>query len=102
MPSNYTFSSGNNGVANFSVALKTAGSQSITSTDTGTGSITGSQAGITVSATRPPSSRSPARHAHERHLLVRVHDHVAGPVRKLLECLGRPDDQLDGRQRYLL
>ena len=39
-----------NGVGSFSVTLKTAGSQSITATDTVTSSITGSQTGITVNA----------------------------------------------------
>jgi|GEM_PF-1239745 len=37
-----------NGVGSFSVTLETAGSQSITATDTVTSSITGSQTGITV------------------------------------------------------
>jgi len=37
-----------NGTGSFSATLKTAGSQSITATDTVTGSITGSQTGITV------------------------------------------------------
>ncbi len=46
LPGDYAFVSGDGGVHQFSVTLKTAGSQSITATDTG--SITGSQAGITV------------------------------------------------------
>ena len=39
-----------NGIGSFSVTLKTAGSQSITATDTVTSSMTGSQTGITVNA----------------------------------------------------
>ena len=48
LPANYTFVSGDNGTHTFSATLKTAGTQSITATDTITVSITGSQAGITV------------------------------------------------------
>ncbi|MGA2524322.1 MAG: hypothetical protein ABSF65_09265, partial [Candidatus Bathyarchaeia archaeon] len=40
-----------NGIGTFSVTLKTAGSQSITATDTVTSTITGSQTGITVNPT---------------------------------------------------
>ena len=50
MPSNYTFQGSDNGQKTFSVALKTAGTRTITATDTVTGSITGSQPSITVSA----------------------------------------------------
>jgi len=50
LPANYTFTSGDNGVHTFSVTLKTAGTQSITATDTVTSSVTGSQTGITVNA----------------------------------------------------
>jgi ELWxxDGT repeat protein len=46
LPANYTFSGGSH---TFSVTLKTAGTQSITVTDTTTGSLTGTDAGITVS-----------------------------------------------------
>jgi hypothetical protein len=48
LPADYTFSSGDAGVHSFSVTLKTAGSQSLTATDTVTGSINGKQANITV------------------------------------------------------
>ena len=48
LPANYTFTGGDAGTHVFSVTLKTAGTQSITATDTVTGSITGSQSGITV------------------------------------------------------
>ncbi|MEO5970666.1 MAG: hypothetical protein ABIQ95_12120, partial [Bdellovibrionia bacterium] len=50
LPSNYTFVSGDAGVKVLNVTLKTSGSRSITATDTVTGSITGSQSGIVVSA----------------------------------------------------
>jgi hypothetical protein len=44
LPANYTFVAGDNGMhAGFSVTLKTAGSQTVTATDTVTASITGSQ-----------------------------------------------------------
>jgi hypothetical protein len=46
LPANATLT---NGVGSFSVKLKTAGTQSITATDTATTSITGSETGITVS-----------------------------------------------------
>ncbi len=48
LPSDYTFLSGDHGTHTFTngVKLKTAGSQSITATDTVTSSITGSQPGI--------------------------------------------------------
>jgi len=48
LPSNYTFMPADAGVATFSVTLVTAGSQSITATDTSDSSITGSQTGIMV------------------------------------------------------
>jgi probable HAF family extracellular repeat protein len=48
LPANYTFTAADNGAHTFRAALKTAGTQSLTATDTATGSITGSQSGITV------------------------------------------------------
>jgi hypothetical protein len=48
LPANYAFKSNDNGVHVFSVTLKTAGTQSVTATDTVTGGITGSQTGIAV------------------------------------------------------
>jgi hypothetical protein len=48
LPANYTFVAGDSGVHTFSATLKTAGSQSITATDTVTSSIKGSQGGISV------------------------------------------------------
>jgi hypothetical protein len=50
LPANYTFISGDAGAHSFSATLKTAGTQSLTATDTVTSSITGSQSGITVNA----------------------------------------------------
>ena len=48
LPANYTFTGGDAGTHVFSVTLKTAGTRSITATDTVTGTITGTQSGITV------------------------------------------------------
>jgi hypothetical protein len=50
LPADYTFTSADAGVHQFSATLKTAGSQSVTATDTITSSITGS-ATVTVAAT---------------------------------------------------
>ena len=52
LPADYSFTSGDAGKHTFSVAaiLKTAGTQSITATDTAHSTITGSQTGITVGA----------------------------------------------------
>lgn len=48
LPADYTFMAGDNGTHTFTVTLKTAGSQSLTATDTVSGTITGSQVGIVV------------------------------------------------------
>jgi hypothetical protein len=52
LPSNYTFVGGDSGTHTFTngVTLKTAGTQSVTATDTVSASITGTQSGITVNA----------------------------------------------------
>jgi hypothetical protein len=50
LPSDYGFTAGDAGAHTFSATLKTAGTQSITATDTVTATITGTQTGITVSA----------------------------------------------------
>ncbi|HEV2520948.1 MAG TPA: choice-of-anchor D domain-containing protein, partial [Candidatus Acidoferrales bacterium] len=50
VPANYPFAAADNGVHQFSATLKTAGTQSLTATDTVTAAITGSQAGISVTA----------------------------------------------------
>ena len=49
LPANYTFTSADLGTHTFSVTLKTAGSESITATDTSTPAITGEVSGISVS-----------------------------------------------------
>ncbi len=65
LPANYTFNSTDKGVHASSVTLKTAGTQSVTATDTVTASIKGSQTGIVVSTTGSVASTyhatSPAR-----------------------------------------
>jgi uncharacterized repeat protein (TIGR03803 family) len=48
LPANYTFTAADQGVHTFTATLKTAGSQSITATDTSNGSIIGSEPSITV------------------------------------------------------
>jgi methionine-rich copper-binding protein CopC len=63
LPANYTFKSGDAGVHTFSVTLKTAGTQSITATDTITGTIKGTQSGITVNAAAAASFRITAGNA---------------------------------------
>jgi len=53
LPANYTFVAADNGVHVFSATLKTAGTQSLTATDTVTASITGTQSGINVQNPQP-------------------------------------------------
>jgi Big-like domain-containing protein/VCBS repeat protein len=53
LPPNYTFTAADAGVHSFTVTLNTAGTQSVTVTDTVTGSITGST-NITVNTSPPP------------------------------------------------
>ena len=67
LPGNYTFVAGDAGVHSFSsgVTLKTAGSRSVTGTDTVTGTITGSQT-VTVNPGRPRSSLSAASRPRRR------------------------------------
>jgi hypothetical protein len=48
LPANYTFVTADHGVHTFTVTLKTAGSQTVTATDTVTGSVTGTSAAINV------------------------------------------------------
>ena len=48
LPANYTFTAGNDGVHTFTITLKTAGTQSLTVTDTSNSSITGSDSDIGV------------------------------------------------------
>jgi hypothetical protein len=49
LPANFNFIASDDGTASFTVTLKTAGSQSITATDTTTSAITGTLSGISVS-----------------------------------------------------
>ncbi len=51
LPADYTFAAGDAGAHSFSATLKTAGTQSLTGTDTATSSITGRETGITVTPT---------------------------------------------------
>jgi hypothetical protein len=55
LPANYTFTAADNGVHRFSATLNTAGTQSITATDTVTSTITGTQSGIQVNLANPAS-----------------------------------------------
>jgi hypothetical protein len=48
LPANYTFTAADAGKHTFSATLKTAGTQSLTTTDTATGSLTGTDGNITV------------------------------------------------------
>ena len=50
LPADYTFTAADAGTHRFSVILETAGTQSITATDTATSSITGSETNIVVKA----------------------------------------------------
>jgi hypothetical protein len=50
LPGNYTFSAGDAGAHTFSATLKTAGSQSLTATDTVNAALTGAQASIRVNS----------------------------------------------------
>jgi subtilase family serine protease len=49
LPANFTFTAADDGAYTFPVTLKTAGSQSVTATDTTTSAITGTLSGISVS-----------------------------------------------------
>src|SRR5260370_40776417 len=53
LPANYTFTGADAGVHTFSAILRSAGTQSITATDTTNSSITGSQSGIVVNPGAP-------------------------------------------------
>ncbi|HTK76322.1 MAG TPA: VCBS repeat-containing protein, partial [Gemmataceae bacterium] len=58
LPANYNFVAGDNGSHSFTVTMNTAGTQSVTATDTVTGSINGSK-NITIGGTSPPPSPQP-------------------------------------------
>jgi hypothetical protein len=53
LPAAYTFTSSDAGVHTFSASLQTAGTQSLTATDTVKSSVTGTQSGIVISPTNP-------------------------------------------------
>ncbi len=59
LPADYGFLAADAGIRSFSVTFKTAGSQSVTVTDTGNAAITGSQGGVTVTADTTPPTASP-------------------------------------------
>ena len=60
LPANYTFSSSDAGKHTFTVMLKTAGSQSITATDTLKSAITGMLSGISVAPAAPTNLKASA------------------------------------------
>src|SRR5262249_57778295 len=73
LPPNYTFTANDNGSHTFTsgVMLATAGNQTLTATDTGTSSITGTSGTIAVSAAAakyftvsPPTTPTPAMPFH--------------------------------------
>ncbi len=53
VPADYTFTAADNGVHTPTATLKTAGTQSLIATDTGTATLTGTQSGIVVSPAAP-------------------------------------------------
>ena len=60
LPADYTFTAGDNGTHTFSgVALATAGSQTVTATDTTTNSVNGTSGTITLSPATPSITTSP-------------------------------------------
>src|SRR5207237_5231817 len=55
LPADYTFVSSDQGSHAFSVTLKTAGTQSLTATDTAVASLSGTQTGILVNPANVPA-----------------------------------------------
>lgn len=94
------------GVGTFAVTLKTAGSQSITATDTLSGSITGSQSGIVVGASTlyraafTTAPRATATAAQPLNPVIEAQDIFGNPVKSALamqlsmfdasDCTGAP------------
>ena len=66
LPSSFTFTGTDAGTHTFAVTLDTAGTQSITATDTVTSSITGTESGITVQAAAA-KTLTIDRLPHQRH-----------------------------------
>ena len=58
LPSSYTFTAADAGTHGFAVTLDTAGTQSITATDTATASITGTESSIAVKAAAAATLRA--------------------------------------------
>jgi hypothetical protein len=94
------------GVGTFAVTLKTAGSQSITATDTLSGSITGSQSGIVVGASTLYKAafttlpRATATSAQPLNPVIQAQDSFGNPIKSALamqlgmygasDCSGAP------------
>ena len=55
LPHDYTFTAADNGVHRFSATFKTAGTQSLSATDTKTSTITGTRTGIQVTSSTQPT-----------------------------------------------
>ena len=60
LPSSYTFTPGDEGQQTFGIAFDTAGTQSITVTDTATSSLSATESNITVTPAAAATLRSPA------------------------------------------
>jgi hypothetical protein len=104
LPADYTFTAADNGVHTFTVTFKTAGTQSLTSTDKATSSITGSKGNITVSGAAAPrsSNNSPDVTYHGGPLLqnVQVETVYYGPAWSTNAFLGQRVAQIDGFLEY--
>jgi hypothetical protein len=78
LPANYTFTAADQGVYTFTITLKTAGTQSITVTDTSNGSIVGSESGINVTPAAPAqivlSAPSTVTHGKKFSVTVTIED----------------------------
>jgi len=92
LPAAYTFTGADGGTHTFSVTLRTAGTRSVTATDTVTPSITGSQNAIVVnpgSATQLTVSGLPQRADHE--LIIEVLAELLEQPLKELALAAQPD-----------
>jgi hypothetical protein len=83
LPANYTFLSGDHGTHTFSASLNTTGLQSLTATDVASGTIQGTQTGITVTGASIivitfPCSVQPTKLGRPVTLTVTVSAQVAG------------------------
>ena len=72
MPSSFTFEDADSGQHRFAVEFETAGTQSITATDTANASITGTESGIDVLAT--PRFNSPVTQSGTTVVIVQKPD----------------------------